>query len=83
MYQKKVNKVEATEIQLDIEVGVDCIRRAIACTPWSWNLGSRLFFWRWGEFREEARDDAKIYVQGKLPECTKKQRTPKIKKTLE
>ena len=83
MYRKKAIKAEATEIELDIEVGVDCIKRATACTPWSWNLGSRLFFWRWGEFIEEARDGTKIFVQGKLPQCNKKQKVPKIKKTLE
>ena len=67
-------KEEAKEIELDIEVGKDCIERAIACTAWSWKRGSRLFFWCWGEFTEEARDRAKIFVQDELPNCKLKQR---------
>ena len=82
-YRGRNSKKGKEEIDKDIEVGTDCLRRAIACTAWTWEKGSRLFFWRWGEFRDDARDGAKTYVQGPLPRCTKKQRAPKDKRTLE
>ena len=82
MYRKAANSGEAKEIELDIEAGVDCIHRAVACTPWNWNQGSRLFFWRWGEFREVARDGARSFVKGALPNYSKRQRAPKKSKNL-
>ena len=77
------NVEEKRERATDVEVGTDCIRRAIKCTAWTWERGSRLFFWRWGEFRHVARDGAETFIQGKLPRCTKTQKAPKEKKTLE
>ena len=82
IYRKKSVKAEAEEIDLDINVGVDCIRRAIACTAWNWPIGSRLFFWRWGEFRHSARDGSKIFIQGELPKYTKQQKAPRATETL-
>ena len=82
IYRKMATKGEAREIELDIEVGIDCIRRVIGCTAWNWAKGSRLFFWRWGDFIKEARDGSKIFVQGKLPNCKIKQKAPKSADTL-
>ena len=81
-YRKVANPLEAAELNLDIEAGLDCIRRAIRCTAWSWPNGSRLFFWRWGEFAGTARDGAKVHVQGELPIYTKRQRAPSDKGNL-
>jgi hypothetical protein len=83
MYHKKAIKAKAIEIDLVIEVGIDCIKWATVSTSWSWNFGSSLFFWKWWEFIEEARDGTNIFVQGKLPQCNMKQKVPKIKRTLE
>ena len=83
IYRGRNKKKESREIEMDIEAGTDCILRASECTAWTWERGSRLFFWRWGEFRDVARDGAKTYVQGTLPKCTKKQKAPKEKRTLE
>ena len=33
IFRKKANVKEACEIALDIEAGIDCIARAVACTP--------------------------------------------------
>ena len=82
IYRKRAAKTESKEIEIDIEVGINCIRRVIACTAWTWPKGSRLFFWRWGEFRHEARDGSRIFVQGELPNCTNKQKAPKSADTL-
>ena len=77
IYMKRANKSEAEQVNLDIENGRDAIRRAVACTAWSWTEGSSLFFWRWGEFSNVARDGAKIHVQGELPRYVKPQKAPK------
>ena len=38
---------------------MDCLTRCLNSTWWSWDHGSRLFFWRWPQvWREEARDGA-------------------------
>ena len=71
------------EIELDIKAARDCITRATKASPWNWNNGSRLFFWRWGEFELEARDGDRVFVQAKLPKCQDKQTAPKDKRTLD
>ena len=70
------------EIALDIKAARDCIIRVSKASTWKWNNGSRLFFWRWGEFEKEARDGARVFVQSKLPNCKDKQSAPKDKHTL-
>ena len=66
----------------DILAGRDCIERVGACSDWKWNNGSRLFFWRWGEFKEDVRDGAPIYHYDKLPNCKKPQPPPKDPNSL-
>jgi hypothetical protein len=58
---------------LNVEAGLDCLRRAGEATVWKWNKGSRPFFWRWGEFWKTARDGAKVCVETELPRCTTRQ----------
>ena len=82
LYRKKASHKEACEIELDIEAGIDCISRATYCTPWTWPQGSRLFFWRWGEFRDVARDGARTFVKSELPTYSKRQKAPKKKHNL-
>ena len=82
VFRKKASASESKEIELDIAAGVDCIRRAIGCTAWSWNEGSSLFFWRWGEFSESTRDGARVCVKGKLPNYSKRQKAPSKGKNL-
>ena len=60
--------------------GVDCIVRSCRATEWSWEDGSRPYFWRWGnKWWREARDGAKVRIKGILPECKDKTRLPKEK----
>ena len=82
LYMSKADAVQARETEMDIIAGVDCIRRAIGCTAWSWPRGSRLFFWRWGEFSQSARDGARVCVQGDLPNYSKRQKAPSKRKNL-
>ena len=63
--------------------GIDCLTRAAGCTEWEWPLGSRPFFWRWGEHWREARDGAKVWVSGKLPRCLTAQKPPRDSKVFE
>lgn len=39
----------------------DCVRRMKACTYWSWTRGSRIFFWKFGEFLEDMRDGSEFW----------------------
>ena len=71
------------EVLKDIEGFKDCIFRVINASVWKWDVGSRLFFWRWGEFAESARDGAKTFVQSRLPNCNHRQDRPKEDRTLE
>ena len=44
-------------VKEDIEGINDCLRRTEGCTYWSWNRGSRLFFWKLpAEWRKDFRD---------------------------
>ena len=47
-YRRKSLKEEAKEIEIDIEVGTDCIYRASHATAWNWPRGSSLFFLEMG-----------------------------------
>ena len=71
------------EINKDIAAAKDCLERVCAASTWKWDAGSRLFFWRWGEFTLEARDGATTFVNGTLPKCEERQNIPKDPKTLE
>jgi len=39
----------------------DCVRRANGSDWWTWADGSRLFFWRWGEWWKDARDGVPLF----------------------
>ena len=65
------------EVDKDIAAAKDCLETVNLATVWKWNGGSRLFFWRWGEFINEARDGAKTFIQGPLPNCKEKQSVSK------
>ena len=46
----------------------DCIRRARACTYWSWPRGSRIFFWKFPpEWRNDFRDGTAFWRLTKPP----------------
>ena len=77
------NTEEREDRRKSLEGGVDCLNRVRECSVWKWNGGSRLFFWRWGEFMKAVRDGAEIFVQGDLPRCKKRQRVPKDPDTLQ
>ena len=82
IYRQTANHKCRREIDKDIIAGLDCISRARDCTVWQWKRGSRLFFWRWGEFQHDAHYGAKVFVQGKLPQCKDRQKAPKAVETL-
>jgi hypothetical protein len=65
--------VTSKEHILNVDAGVDCIRRATGASTWTWDKGSRPFFWRWGEFSTSARDGAKVFIEKELPRCTTRQ----------
>ena len=44
---------------------------------WGWYDGSRILFWRWPkDISQEFRNGCELFVKGKLPKFTKKQRMP-------
>ena len=65
------------EIKMDILAANDVFTRSIRATFWEWSGRSRLIFWRWTpEYRKEARDGTPIWVRGRYPCYTKRQRRP-------
>ena len=65
------------EIEMDILAAKDVFTRSIRATFWEWSGKSRLIFWRWTpEYRKEARDGTPIWVKGRYPCYTKRQRRP-------
>ena len=52
----------------DVEAIRDCLRRAEACTYFSWPRGSRLFFWKFGnEWHADMRDGVSLWHIAKAP----------------
>jgi hypothetical protein len=73
-YNWQSQETRSTELELDLEAGMDALRRAMDATWWNWDSGSALFFWRWPkEFRREARDGTPIRVSGTLPKYRRPQ----------
>jgi hypothetical protein len=71
------------DVQISRLAGLDCINRSVKANTWSWDHGSRLYFWRWGrEFWKEARDGVKIWIQSDLPNFRDKQQVPKDNDTF-
>ena len=61
----------------DWEAGVEALNRVAKSTFWAWDGGSSVLFWRWPiEIRRECRDGCDIFVKGRLPRYTRKQRLP-------
>ena len=56
------------ERELNVEAICDCLERAAGSTFWDWEDGSRLFFWRWGEWWKSARDGEPFYHEKPPPE---------------
>jgi hypothetical protein len=78
-------KVDNEELQRDIEVGEEGLRRAEESSFWNWDGGSTPFFWRWQpEVKADMRDGTKLYVdKTKLPRYTKAQQMPRDKSIVE
>ena len=65
------------ELEKDVDAGLDVIHRCCESRFWEWEGGSRLIFWRWPKgFRKEARDGTPIFISGKLPRYTHRQKWP-------
>lgn len=56
----------------------DCISRAADATWWSWDAGSRPFFWRWpSDYLEVSRIGVEVWFDGCVQPWTRKQRGAK------
>jgi hypothetical protein len=78
----QVHTSNTKDIKLSVAAAKDCITRVSKATTWSWDDGSRPFFWRWGyDYWKESRDGTKIWVKEKLPKYSKTQRVSKDKAT--
>ena len=65
---------EASDLRLDLKVGLDSIVRGIHSSWWDWSEGSTCHFWRWPrEIRKAIRDGFPVFVEKKLPEYKAKQ----------
>ena len=57
----------------------DCISRAADATWWTWDVGSRPFFWRWpADYVPQIRDGHKVWFDGEVNPWTRKQRESKV-----
>lgn len=66
-----------------LEDGADCCRRAHLASWWSWEGGSRPFFWRWPEkYQSEIREGVPSWFQSQVQKWVKPQRRPKDADTL-
>jgi len=72
----KLKQNSKTQRHKDVEGGRECIWRTTLCSVWKWDFGSRLLFWRWGEFIKSARDGPRVHFHGPIPKCRKKQSAP-------
>ncbi|GFH53884.1 hypothetical protein CTEN210_10360 [Chaetoceros tenuissimus] len=81
---KQNKKKKLSELEKDIIVGTDAIRRASEASYWEWTSGSTLFFWRWPEcYQQEVRDGLAVTLLDKPPVYWKKSRWPEDDKQLE
>ena len=65
------------------EAARDCIRRASQASWWSWDGGSRPFFWRWPEdYQEKVKDGIKPWMTARLEPWKRKQRKPRDANTF-
>lgn len=72
------NSKERKDIEESIAGFLEGLYKAYECKEWSWDGGSRTFFWRWGEHWKSSRDGAEVHVyKDKLPSCKEKQSVPK------
>ena len=65
-------------------VGKDAFDRAKGSSFWSWDLGSKPFFWRWQpEVQKDMQGSSKLFViKSKLPRYHRKQDLPRDKTIL-
>jgi hypothetical protein len=76
----RTDKAIRKDIRRSVDAASDCITRAANASTWSWDDGSRPFFWRWGDdYWEESRDGTKIWIKDDLPNYSKKQKVSKEK----
>ena len=67
----------SAEFVADYEAGIEALNRVGGSSFWNWDDGSSIFFWRWPkEIMQECRDGCNIFVKGRLPCYTRKQRMP-------
>lgn len=71
---KKTSESDS-ELEKDLTVGVDAIRRATEASWWNWDGGSTMFFWRWASpFQKKVRDGTPLFIyHHKLPSNTSRQ----------
>ena len=67
-----------TELELDVSVGGDALRRALNADWWDWTFGSTPLFWRWPRERQrELRDGLRSCIKfDKLPNYWARQLYP-------
>ena len=80
---KGSSKLEREDIQESINAYLECMEKVYKCKEWTWDGGSRTFFWRWGDHWKGSRDGARVHVKSNLPNCRDKQSIPKDQKVKE
>lgn len=68
----------------EIEAGKDCCRRAFGSSWWSWDAGSRPFFWRWPvTYRSAILHGVPVWFEEPVNKWRRRQREPKNQEVRE
>lgn len=75
--QRNKNKTQVVtrSLVLEADKAVEALTKICLSTWWEWELGSSLFFWRWGEQQELATYGMVPFIKDELPRNTKKGRS--------
>ena len=61
----------------DLAEGVEALIQVGKSSFWGWDDGSNILFWMWPkDIRRECKDGCELFVKGRIPQFTKKQRMP-------
>ena len=78
--QEEAGEVMTTDI---MEAGKDCCRRAFGASWWSWDEGSRPFFWRWPKpYQQSILSGVPVWFELPVTNWKRRQREPKNEEVL-
>lgn len=68
-------ELDVSQLLLESDKVTEVISKLSNSSWWEWDTGSALYFWRWGEQQQLARDGMRPFLSGELPSNKRKGRT--------